>query len=307
MSAKKTSLGVSHDDDISVHGSDSDDDCFLGDNDDEIPDGDDDVQSELACGDVCSEDEQAGPRLLLPPGPMGTMLPFSRFPSRPPFMAGFPPHPGTPGPGNHVTPWMAGNFPGLLPHRPIPFYMMNHRPQFTYLTAGNQQRSFLERCRKRPIIGEGSLTGSDDSHHIPGRPKVVRRVFTNTRERWRQQNVNGAFSELRKLVPTHPPDKKLSKNEILRLAIKYIELLDDILKYQKEQNPDLEDAKACRSGAGIHEISAKGASDSNNNKNKVGVPTGSSAQDIGFRSPLSSPGSSYVYYDDSDAEESISG
>lgn len=53
-------------------------------------------------------------------------------------------------------------------------------------------------------------------------PPVVRKIFTNSRERWRQQNVSGAFAELRKLVPTHPPDKKLSKNEILRMAIKYI-------------------------------------------------------------------------------------
>ncbi|XP_006900888.1 PREDICTED: protein lyl-1 [Elephantulus edwardii] len=52
--------------------------------------------------------------------------------------------------------------------------------------------------------------------------KVARRVFTNSRERWRQQNVNGAFAELRKLLPTHPPDRKLSKNEVLRLAMKYI-------------------------------------------------------------------------------------
>lgn len=49
---------------------------------------------------------------------------------------------------------------------------------------------------------------------------VVKKIFTNTRERWRQQNVSGAFGELRKLVPTHPIDKKLSKNEILRMAIK---------------------------------------------------------------------------------------
>lgn len=33
--------------------------------------------------------------------------------------------------------------------------------------------------------------------------------------------MSGAFAELRKLVPTHPPDKKLSKNEILRIAIRY--------------------------------------------------------------------------------------
>ncbi|XP_030564760.1 class E basic helix-loop-helix protein 22 isoform X2 [Drosophila novamexicana] len=65
----------------------------------------------------------------------------------------------------------------------------------------------------------------------------VRKVFTNTRERWRQQNVSGAFSELRKLVPTHPPDKKLSKNEILRSAIKYIKLLSGVLEWQELQTP----------------------------------------------------------------------
>ncbi|XP_048450894.1 T-cell acute lymphocytic leukemia protein 1 homolog isoform X1 [Rhincodon typus] len=61
---------------------------------------------------------------------------------------------------------------------------------------------------------------------------MTKKVFTNTRERWRQQNVNSAFAELRKLVPTHPPDKKLSKNEILRLAMKYIDFLVKLLKDQ---------------------------------------------------------------------------
>lgn len=70
----------------------------------------------------------------------------------------------------------------------------------------------------------GSLSGPPQ--------KLARRVFTNSRERWRQQNVNGAFSELRKLIPTHPPDKKLSKNEILRLAMKYINFLVKLLNDQ---------------------------------------------------------------------------
>ncbi|XP_017869331.1 PREDICTED: uncharacterized protein LOC108617949 [Drosophila arizonae] len=69
----------------------------------------------------------------------------------------------------------------------------------------------------------------------------VRKVFTNTRERWRQQNVSGAFAELRKLVPTHPPDKKLSKNEILRSAIKYIKLLTGILEWQQLQAPHMDE------------------------------------------------------------------
>lgn len=59
--------------------------------------------------------------------------------------------------------------------------------------------------------------------------KVVKRMFTNTRERWRQKNVNHAFGELRNLLPTYPYDKKLSKNEILRLAMRYIQFLDKLL------------------------------------------------------------------------------
>ncbi|XP_068127471.1 T-cell acute lymphocytic leukemia protein 2 [Hyperolius riggenbachi] len=61
---------------------------------------------------------------------------------------------------------------------------------------------------------------------------MTRKIFTNTRERWRQQNVNSAFAELRKLIPTHPPDKKLSKNETLRLAMRYINFLINILADQ---------------------------------------------------------------------------
>uniref|UniRef100_A0AAG5CR02 BHLH domain-containing protein n=1 Tax=Anopheles atroparvus TaxID=41427 RepID=A0AAG5CR02_ANOAO len=72
--------------------------------------------------------------------------------------------------------------------------------------------------------------------NINGTGAVVRKMFTNTRERWRQQNVSGAFAELRKLVPTHPPDKKLSKNEILRMAIRYIRLLSNVLEWQKKQD-----------------------------------------------------------------------
>ncbi|KAM9641848.1 T-cell acute lymphocytic leukemia protein 2 [Trichechus inunguis] len=63
-------------------------------------------------------------------------------------------------------------------------------------------------------------------------PSMTRKLFTNTRERWRQQNVNSAFAKLRKLIPTHPPDKKLSKNETLRLAMKYINFLVKVLGEQ---------------------------------------------------------------------------
>ncbi|KAK7888733.1 hypothetical protein WMY93_024293 [Mugilogobius chulae] len=65
------------------------------------------------------------------------------------------------------------------------------------------------------------------------------RAVTNGRERWRQQNVNGAFTELRSLIPTHPPERKLSKNQILRLATRYIRFLGQVLQDQdQEQHQD---------------------------------------------------------------------
>ncbi|KAG9473102.1 protein lyl-1 [Eleutherodactylus coqui] len=86
--------------------------------------------------------------------------------------------------------------------------------------------------------------------------KVARRVFTNSRERWRQQNVNGAFAELRKLIPTHPPDKKLSKNEILRLAMRYITFLVGLLGDQHNSPPKISTPKR-RYTQTVHALVAK--------------------------------------------------
>lgn len=66
----------------------------------------------------------------------------------------------------------------------------------------------------------------------------MKRLYTNSRERWRQQHVNLAFGELRKLLPTYPPERKLSKNEILRLAVKYIRFLDDLVKDMSNVNEE---------------------------------------------------------------------
>ncbi|CAG9136147.1 unnamed protein product [Plutella xylostella] len=91
------------------------------------------------------------------------------------------------------------------------------------------------------LSDDPSFQDSDDERQMraqsdlpPGLPlRAPRKFFSNCRERWRQQNVSGAFAELRRLVPTHPPDKKLSKSEILRVAIRYIGLLCEVLEWQK--------------------------------------------------------------------------
>ncbi|XP_046752090.1 uncharacterized protein LOC124414939 [Diprion similis] len=94
--------------------------------------------------------------------------------------------------------------------------------------------------RRRATSSLDGISGSGGSRLGSPVPRTgglgVRKLFTNSRERWRQQNVSGAFAELRKLVPTHPPDKKLSKNEILRMAIRYIRLLSNVLDWQQGQD-----------------------------------------------------------------------
>ncbi|XP_040264013.1 T-cell acute lymphocytic leukemia protein 1 isoform X2 [Bufo bufo] len=107
------------------------------------------------------------------------------------------------------------------------------------LTPGNS--GYFDETETFPMYNNNvrvkRRTGPYEVEVTEGGPhtKVVRRIFTNSRERWRQQNVNGAFAELRKLIPTHPPDKKLSKNEILRLAMKYINFLAKLLDDQEEE------------------------------------------------------------------------
>ncbi|XP_040189852.1 helix-loop-helix protein 1 [Rana temporaria] len=91
------------------------------------------------------------------------------------------------------------------------------------------------------LCGETRICESGDSvkrelQHLSREERRRRRRATAkyrtahaTRERIRVEAFNLAFAELRKLLPTLPPDKKLSKIEILRLAICYISYLNHVL------------------------------------------------------------------------------
>ncbi|XP_045498137.1 basic helix-loop-helix transcription factor scleraxis-like isoform X1 [Colias croceus] len=71
-------------------------------------------------------------------------------------------------------------------------------------------------------------------------PVPKQRYQANARERDRTQNsVNMAFNALRLLIPTEPPDRKLSKIEILRLAGSYITHLDNQLYTGDMERPCL--------------------------------------------------------------------
>ncbi|XP_050465168.1 uncharacterized protein LOC126858725 isoform X1 [Cataglyphis hispanica] len=127
---------------------------------------------------------------------------------------------------------------------------------YSHDTDDEEDQSKRRRDRSSSLDG---ISSSGSGHLGSPTPRVgnlgVRKLFTNSRERWRQQNVSGAFAELRKLVPTHPPDKKLSKNEILRMAIRYIRLLSNVLEWQKGQD---------RNGMQQHDVRIKCESHLNN-------------------------------------------
>uniref|UniRef100_A0A7M4G157 Fer3 like bHLH transcription factor n=1 Tax=Crocodylus porosus TaxID=8502 RepID=A0A7M4G157_CROPO len=66
----------------------------------------------------------------------------------------------------------------------------------------------------------------------PKRKRVItsaQRQAANIRERKRMFNLNEAFDELRKKVPTFAYEKRLSRIETLRLAIVYISFMTELL------------------------------------------------------------------------------
>lgn len=113
--------------------------------------------------------------------------------------------------------------------------------------ANDGIRSKRASDRRRPTIGSQAGGYDDEPDDNQDETQIAttaaargrRGAVTNNREKWRQQNVNRAFINLRRLVPTYPPDKRLSKNDILRMAIKYIKLLESILEHGKDSDQPL--------------------------------------------------------------------
>ncbi|XP_007505472.1 fer3-like protein [Monodelphis domestica] len=102
--------------------------------------------------------------------------------------------------------------------------------------------------------GEGDGEGDGGEEGEPrkgtslllGRPKrkrvitLAQRQAANIRERKRMLNLNEAFDQLRKKVPTFAYEKRLSRIETLRLAIVYISFMTELLASCKKQeaSPD---------------------------------------------------------------------
>ncbi|KAK4029011.1 putative Helix-loop-helix protein 1 [Daphnia magna] len=83
--------------------------------------------------------------------------------------------------------------------------------------------------KKKNLRTSAGVTLSREERRRRRRATPKYRSAHASRERVRVEAFNSAFTDLRKLLPTLPPDKKLSKIEILRLAICYIGYLNHVL------------------------------------------------------------------------------
>lgn len=101
--------------------------------------------------------------------------------------------------------------------------------------------SDISLTRKRPFCMFSSE--EDEGHRVYDKElkQKRRRQAANARERVRMHDINAAFDDLRKVVPTYPTSRKISKVDTLRLAAMYIEDLRALLRETEpsRQSPDV--------------------------------------------------------------------
>ncbi|XP_032667252.1 pancreas transcription factor 1 subunit alpha-like isoform X2 [Odontomachus brunneus] len=91
--------------------------------------------------------------------------------------------------------------------------------------SSDQENHARERSRSNRRSGA--------SGKCPRQVQVQQRQAANMRERRRMQNINDAFEGLRAHIPTLPYEKRLSKVDTLKLAIGYINFLNELVRADK--------------------------------------------------------------------------
>nr|XP_044628576.1 factor in the germline alpha isoform X1 [Equus asinus] len=90
-------------------------------------------------------------------------------------------------------------------------------------------------CRLKRLPS-GGYSSTEDLQLV-----LERRRVANAKERERIKNLNRGFAKLKALVPFLPQSRKPSKVDILKGAIEYIQVLNDVLEGAKDcekQDPD---------------------------------------------------------------------
>ncbi|XP_046614812.1 pancreas transcription factor 1 subunit alpha isoform X1 [Neodiprion virginianus] len=149
--------------------------------------------------------------------------------------------------------------PSLPPHcgppttaslLPIPPQMPSHPPGSTGSTSGSDLYLYDENSsdnesayssdqenHTRERNGRNRRTGGSSSGGKCPRQAVQQRQAANLRERRRMQSINDAFEGLRAHIPTLPYEKRLSKVDTLKLAIGYINFLNELVRADKGNDP----------------------------------------------------------------------
>lgn len=105
-------------------------------------------------------------------------------------------------------------------------------PDFYPLSVNGD--GFTDSYRQLPLFGSITDKSNWKAHHSLTLPYSMRcpattKHDTHTRERSKTHSVNDGFLTLRRLIPTDPPERKLSKIETLRLATSYMWHLNSLL------------------------------------------------------------------------------
>ncbi|RDD44350.1 Protein atonal-like protein 7-B [Trichoplax sp. H2] len=124
-----------------------------------------------------------------------------------------------------------------------------HQPPTTQYThsagANNNHHESQHHNNSDSCIGGNEENRDINPSHHPTNGRLhsmtkYRRLKANARERSRMSKMNIAFEELRRLVPYYPKDGKLTKLTTLRLAMRYISALSELLQEDDQRRADLE-------------------------------------------------------------------
>lgn len=124
----------------------------------------------------------------------------------------------------------------LMPTHPPHSVSLGHEAFIGRLSCETATVNPTSKPRRRTTPATANLLPSElvgltrEERRRRRRATLKYRTAHATRERVRVEAFNVAFTDLRKLLPTLPPDKKLSKIEILKLAICYIAYLNHVLE-----------------------------------------------------------------------------
>jgi len=84
-------------------------------------------------------------------------------------------------------------------------------------------------CDVSSVTGSGSGALQRPAVKRKRKSTPTQRVAANIRERRRMSSLNSAFDRLRRRVPAFPHEKKLSRIQTLRLAIRYIMFMSQLV------------------------------------------------------------------------------